>query len=66
MITPCILVCSLDIDTGLCVGCGRTGEEIGAWTSLSDDQRREVMAELPSRLAGIASASEIYPAKEPA
>jgi predicted Fe-S protein YdhL (DUF1289 family) len=29
--TPCIRVCILDPDTGLCEGCGRTSEEIAAW-----------------------------------
>jgi len=28
--TPCIRVCILDPDTGLCEGCGRTSEEIAA------------------------------------
>lgn len=66
MKTPCILVCSLDSDTGLCIGCGRTGDEIGAWTSLSDSQRADVMAELPARLASMASVSSPFTAEETA
>jgi predicted Fe-S protein YdhL (DUF1289 family) len=48
--SPCILVCSIDIKTGYCFGCGRTREEIGAWTTMSPDQRRGVMDLLPARL----------------
>lgn len=50
MKTPCILVCSLDEVTGLCMGCGRSLEEIGGWTSYSDAQRERLMAQLPTRL----------------
>ncbi len=48
--TPCISVCKLDTTAGTCIGCGRTGEEIAAWTSLSAAQRRAVLATLPRRL----------------
>ena len=37
--------------TGLCVGCGRTLAEIAAWGGLDEAKRREIMAELPGRLA---------------
>lgn len=49
--TPCTKVCILDPVTGLCRGCGRSGEEIAAWTSFSDDERARIMAQLPERLA---------------
>lgn len=48
--SPCILVCSIDLKTGYCFGCGRTSAEISAWISYSPDERRGVMAELPARL----------------
>lgn len=51
IVTPCIKVCVLDRETRLCIGCGRTGDEIGAWMTLSDAQRRRIMADLPARLA---------------
>jgi hypothetical protein len=50
MESPCILVCSIDDKTGYCFGCGRTREEIGAWTSYTDAERREIMDILPARL----------------
>ncbi|WP_184703959.1 DUF1289 domain-containing protein [Rhizobium lusitanum] len=54
MLTPCILVCSLDESTGYCLGCGRTGAEIGAWISYSDDERRRIMDILPERMTKLA------------
>lgn len=48
--TPCIKVCVVEPASGLCIGCGRTMQEIGAWAGLSPHRRREVMAALPARL----------------
>ena len=49
--TPCVKVCAVDGQTGLCVGCGRTLAEIAAWGRLSEAERREIMGQLPERLA---------------
>ena len=49
--SPCIKICTLDARSGLCLGCGRTIGEIAQWTTLSAEERRRVMAELPARLA---------------
>lgn len=51
--TPCILVCSIDMETGWCHGCGRTRDEIGAWSLYSGSQRRAIMDELGGRVAQI-------------
>ncbi len=48
--SPCILVCSIDMKTGYCFGCGRTREEIDAWLTMPPETRRAVMATLPARL----------------
>ena len=50
MESPCILVCSIDDKAGYCFGCGRTREEIGAWTSYTSAERRQIMETLPTRL----------------
>jgi uncharacterized protein len=55
--SPCTKVCTLDARSGLCLGCGRSIEEIARWTALSAAERARVMAELPGRLAGRAAAS---------
>lgn len=54
MESPCVKICTYDPDARLCRGCGRTLEEIGAWSSMSDGERKDVMVELPFRLAKIA------------
>lgn len=50
METPCIKTCVIDPLTGFCIGCGRTGAEIGDWIAMTPDRRRAVMAGLPERL----------------
>ena len=47
--TPCINICLLDSKTGLCVGCGRTIDEIARWSAMSESERRAVMAALQAR-----------------
>ena len=56
MITPCIKLCAIDRDSGLCAGCGRTPTEIAEWTSYRETERRRIMEELPKRLAGASAA----------
>jgi predicted Fe-S protein YdhL (DUF1289 family) len=51
MQSPCVKICLYDPKRQLCSGCGRTLQEIGDWTALSDDAQRRIMAELPQRLA---------------
>ena len=51
--TPCNKVCVNDTASGLCIGCGRTLAEIGSWISMTADERRRVMDELPARRAAL-------------
>jgi predicted Fe-S protein YdhL (DUF1289 family) len=51
--TPCVKVCVVDGESGLCLGCRRTLAEISGWAALSDEDRAAIMAELPSRLGRI-------------
>lgn len=51
VLTPCKKVCAVDGKTGLCLGCGRTLKEIGAWTSFSDEERGRIMDDLDDRMA---------------
>ncbi len=48
--SPCILVCSIDMKTGYCFGCGRTRDEIGDWLTMTSAERRALMEILPARL----------------
>jgi predicted Fe-S protein YdhL (DUF1289 family) len=48
--SPCTKVCTIDPRSRLCIGCGRSLNEIGSWMSLSEDERLRIMCELPRRL----------------
>lgn len=47
--SPCVKVCVVDGESGLCLGCFRTLREIAGWGRLSEAERAAVMAELPGR-----------------
>jgi predicted Fe-S protein YdhL (DUF1289 family) len=51
--TPCSKICTLDPESGLCHGCGRTVAEIAGWGAMSERERRRVMALLPDRTAAM-------------
>jgi len=46
--SPCINVCVLDA-AGFCVGCLRTGDEIGRWSALSAAEQWRLIAQLEER-----------------
>ena len=48
--SPCVKICTLDARSGLCLGCGRTIDEIARWTAMTAAERTRVMSELPARL----------------
>lgn len=48
--TPCIKVCVVDPISSLCVGCGRSLQEIGSWISMSPARRAAIISALPARL----------------
>ena len=39
----------MDPQRGVCLGCCRTLDEIGAWASMSDAERERLMSALPER-----------------
>ncbi|HEX6958920.1 MAG TPA: DUF1289 domain-containing protein [Ferrovibrio sp.] len=47
--SPCIRVCRIDRMTGYCLGCWRTGEEIGAWPGLNAEARHALLRQLAQR-----------------
>ena len=47
--SPCINVCRIEPDSGLCAGCCRTLDEIAAWSRLDDAGKRVVWAQLARR-----------------
>jgi len=46
---PCAQICTIDPDSGLCLGCSRTSEEITNWPTMTNEQRREVVSQLSKR-----------------
>jgi predicted Fe-S protein YdhL (DUF1289 family) len=49
--SPCISLCDMAPDTGLCRGCLRNIDEIIAWGSADDDYKRAVWQEIRRREA---------------
>jgi predicted Fe-S protein YdhL (DUF1289 family) len=75
--TPCINICTIDARSRLCMGCGRTLDEVAGWSRFTPERRAAVMAELPARMAdaglskpglakpGLAESGLAAPAKTP-
>ena len=51
--SPCVLVCAVDDESGLCLGCFRTLPEIARWSRYTDPERAAIMAALPARKSRI-------------
>jgi hypothetical protein len=51
--TPCVKVCVVDGESGLCLGCYRKLNEVAAWTRFTDAEREAILAELPGRRSQI-------------
>ena len=47
--SPCVSVCVMLPEAGVCAGCFRTLDEIAAWGALDAAARRAVLAALPAR-----------------
>jgi predicted Fe-S protein YdhL (DUF1289 family) len=47
--TPCISVCIMNPQTGLCDGCLRTIDEIAQWGSATEEAKRKVWIEIKRR-----------------
>jgi predicted Fe-S protein YdhL (DUF1289 family) len=59
--SPCIKVCAVDGQSGLCLGCGRSLKEIGGWMHLGDEGRRDVMEVLPERMKHLRDIGKLEP-----
>jgi uncharacterized protein len=58
MESPCVKVCVMEPDTGLCAGCGRSLDEIARWSSMTDLERRRIIESLPDRQRQMRPAAE--------
>ena len=43
--TPCVQVCAVDGESGLCLGCYRRLHEVAGWARLEPEARERIMAE---------------------
>lgn len=48
--SPCVSVCTMDPDSGLCRGCFRTLEEIAGWAMQSPTEQRAIWHRVAQRL----------------
>lgn len=51
--SPCIKICVIHPESRLCTGCLRSIDEIGDWSRMTPETRRDIMADLPSRAGQI-------------
>jgi len=51
MPSPCISVCQMNVDTGLCEGCFRTIDEIAQWSTATEEFKRTAWLEIKRRQA---------------
>lgn len=49
--SPCVHICLMDYQQGLCIGCHRTLDEITYWATYSSARKHEVLAALATRRA---------------
>jgi hypothetical protein len=47
--SPCVNICRMDDANRYCIGCWRTLLEIQRWTTMTDEERTAIMAQLESR-----------------
>ena len=50
--SPCISVCQIDPQTGWCIGCRRTIDEIRDWIILNPEERQKILETLAERRSG--------------
>ena len=51
-LSPCRNICQLDPAGKVCLGCGRTLDEIAGWAAMSDEQQRAVLWRLEAQWPG--------------
>ena len=47
--SPCVSVCVVHPDAGICIGCYRRPGEIARWSVMSPAERNQILGELPGR-----------------
>jgi len=47
--SPCVGLCSIDLDTNYCQGCFRTEEEISVWREATTEEKQEILNTIEER-----------------
>ena len=47
--SPCVKICRMDAESGFCIGCFRTMEEIIMWGKLTAPEKDRVFSQLEKR-----------------
>ena len=55
--SPCTRVCVVHPMCKLCIGCGRSLDEIARWIDFDAAERARIMAQLPGRLRTLPAAT---------
>jgi uncharacterized protein len=56
--SPCNRICVVHPTLQICIGCGRSLDEIAGWIALNDAERGRIVAQLPARLAALSGAED--------
>lgn len=51
--SPCMSVCAMDPQTASCEGCFRNLDEIGAWSQMTNEAKREVWQRIAQRVSAL-------------
>ncbi|MDA7949596.1 MAG: DUF1289 domain-containing protein [Hyphomicrobiaceae bacterium] len=60
-LSPCVGICALDQQTGWCMGCGRSGDEIAAWNTMSPAEQNACWDKLEHRLGQLSVRVRLLP-----
>ena len=47
--SPCINICTIDKDSGLCIGCHRNEYEIFNWIYFSDEEKKVILSKIKEK-----------------
>ena len=63
--SPCNKTCKLNKANKMCIGCGRTLENIAEWSKASPDRLEEIKRESEMRLANFLKENQLIENKRP-
>ena len=49
IISPCVGVCSIELESGLCIGCLRSSSEIAMWPQIDSQRALKIIKEIKNR-----------------